>query len=108
MNDDATPVVSTATRAHHPNAPDLTVWANWPFDELFGEVVKSEFPKGERRYSPGEFGRPAGWWFTPGQMDRLVGLLADQFGRVRVVSEDGEVLVGPGGEVIEDEQQTLF
>lgn len=108
MNDGDAPVVSTITLRHHPADARLTVWANWPYDVLFGELVKSEIPKGERRFDPGELGRPKGWWFHPSQLDRITELLHEKFGRVRLETEDGSMEIGEGGEVLEEEQARLI
>lgn len=107
------PVVSTVTGRHHPRDPTLTVYARWPWDPgmLTNELVKSELPKRERAFDPGDNGqggRPKGWWVTPAQLDRLVRLLIDRFGACQLDTEDGTCLIGPGGEVIEDPQTQLI
>ena len=110
---DETPVVSTVTGRHHPRDPRLTVFARWPWEPtgIFNELVKSELPKRERAFDPGEpgsGGRPKGWWVTSAQIDRICELLHQRFGRVRLETDDGTVEIGEGGEIVEEEQVRLI
>ena len=103
--------VSTITGCHHPDNERLTVFFSWPFRDDHTETVAAvKDALEERRFSPGGVGQPKGWWTTPEELDRIVVILADTFKKVRLETEDGTLIMGPGGEIMDelDEQPSFF